>query len=403
MKTYKKLSKSLLIWALYASHISNLGVFVNRIINQFISLIFVISLMIVLASCKSHDAMNFEANTKGEIIEFIDGNPGQVVSISVVDADNTYQYHLGTLSNGNKPDNQTIYEIASITKTYAGLVVAKAIQDGKVELDKDIRHYLKNNEYKNLELSNQYITIRHLMTHTSGLPQEFAYSSEDKAKGVAVAFEKMSKYSKEDYFDDLKKVKLNSIPGEDYLYSSVGTNLAGYILESVYQKPFALLVSEFITAKSGEQDTKFRGTHFKPGEITIGIRNGEQMPLSSAYSFAGGGLTTNVESITQYIQHQLSAEPEVAISHQLLDESWTGHGMAFSWYTNNYDSNEQVLYHSGGSIGTSSWLAIYPKKNMGIFIVTNFAGRNTQPKLGEIADKVIDYLTVYNQELNSKS
>nr|WP_225740708.1 MULTISPECIES: serine hydrolase domain-containing protein [Pseudoalteromonas] len=358
--------------------------------------------MAVLASCASYDAINFESNTKAEITEFIDDNPGQVVSISVVDAENTYQYHLGTLRNGDTPDNQTIYEIASITKTYTGLVVAKAIQDGKVELDKDIRHYLKNNEYKNLELSNQYITLRHLMTHTSGLPQEFAYNSEDKAKGVAVAFEKMSNYSRDNYFEDLKKVKLNSIPGEDYLYSSVGTNLAGYILESVYQKPFALLVSEFITAKSKEQHTKFRGTHFKPGEITVGIRDGEQVPLSSAYSFAGGGLTTNVESITQYIQHQLSAEPEVAISHQLLNESWTGHGMAFFWYTNNYDSNEQVLYHSGGSMGTSSWLAIYPKKKIGIFIATNVAGKNTQPKLEAISNKVFDHLIEYKKALKSE-
>lgn len=375
----------------------------NRFITQTLPLILVVSLMTVLASCKSYDAINFESNTKAELIDFIDGNIGQVVSISVVDAENTYQYHLGTLSNGEAPDNQTIYEIASITKTYTGLIVAKAILDGKVELDKDIRHYLKNNEYKNLELSNQYITLRHLMTHTSGLPQDFAYSSEDKAKGVAVAFEKMSKYSRDNYFDDLKKVKLNSIPGEDYLYSSVGTNLAGYILESVYQKPFALLVSEFITTKSGEKHTKFRGTNFKPGEITVGTRNGNRVPLSSAYSFAGGGLTTSVESVTHYMKHQLSSEPEVAISHQLLDESWTGHGMAFSWYTDNYDSGERKLYHSGGSMGTSSWLAIYPKKNMGIFIVTNVAGGNTQPKLEAIADKVFDYLIAYNKALKSTS
>lgn len=44
------------------------------------------SLMTILASCKSHNAMNFESNTKNEIMDFIDENAGQVVSISVVDA-----------------------------------------------------------------------------------------------------------------------------------------------------------------------------------------------------------------------------------------------------------------------------------------------------------------------------
>ncbi len=368
----------------------------NRLINQPMSLIFVMSLMIVLASCKNHDAINFESNARAEIIEFIDGNVGQVVSISVVDAENTYQYHLGTLSNGDIPNNQTIYEIGSITKTYTGLVVAKAILDGKVELDKDIRYYLKNNEYKNLELSNQYITLRHLMTHTSGLPEDFSYNREDIEQGTY--FEKISKYSRDNYFDDLRKVKLNSVPGEEYQYSNSGTNLVAYILESAYQKPFELLLSEEITTKSGGLYTKFRRTNSELGEIVVGTgRNGDQMPLASAYWFADGGLTSSVESVTQYIKHQLSSEPEVAISHQLLDDSWTGHGKAFYWYTNKYDSNEQMLYQSGGSMGTSSWLAIYPKKNMGVFIVTNVASGNTQEELETISDKIIDYLMAYNR------
>jgi len=375
---------------------------VNLLTSQSKLLIFLISSITVLASCKSYDAINFESNTKAEIIEFIDGNVGQVVSVSVVNGENDYQYHLGALSNGDTSNNQSIYEIASITKTYTGLVVAKAILDGKVELDRDIRRYLNNNDYKNLELSNQYITLRHLMTHTSGLPENFAYSSEDRTNGTA--FEKMSKYSRDDYFEDLKKVKLNSVPGEDYQYSSVGTNLAGYILESVYQKPFALLVSEFITTKSGEQDTKLRGTNFEPGEITVGSDgNGNEMPVASGYWFADGGLTSSVESVTRYIQHQLSSEPEVTLSHQLLDENWMGHGRAFFWNTYKYDSNEQMLYHSGGSMGTSSWLAIYPKKNMGIFIVTNVAASNTQEELNNISNKIVDYLMAYNKALMSDS
>ncbi|AOT08717.1 serine hydrolase domain-containing protein [Pseudoalteromonas luteoviolacea] len=372
-----------------------------RLISQTISLILIISITTVLASCKSHDASNFESNTKAELKEFIDGNVGQVISVSIVDSENTYQYHLGTLRNGDSPNNHTIYEIGSLTKTYTGLVVAKAILDGKVELDKDVRRYLDNYEYQNLELSSQYITLRHLLSHTSGLPRDFAYSREDIEQGTY--FEKISQYTRDDYFDDLKKVTLNSTPGETYLYSSVGTNLAGYILESVYQKPFELLVSDMIMSKSGEFGTKFRRTNFELSEVTIGSDgNGNQMPLASAYWFAGGGLTSNVESVTRYMRHQLSLEPEVAISHQLLDESWTGHGKAFYWNTYKYDSNDRMLYQSGGSMGTSSWLVIYPKKSIGIFIVTNIAAGNTQSKLETLSDKVFDHLRAYNKALKSE-
>lgn len=49
-----------------------------------------------------------------------------------------------------------------------------------------------------------------------------------------------------------------------------------------------------------------------------------------------------------------------------------------------------MLYHSGGSIGTSSWLALYPEQGVGIFLVTNIAADNTQGKLNEIANIIVD-------------
>ncbi len=130
-----------------------------------------------------------------------------------------------------------------------------------------------------------------------------------------------------------------------------------------------------------------RNTGFNTGYIGSSILS---------HSALTSGLEWNLK-----IKHQLSTEPEVAFSHQLLDENWTGHGMAFSWNTYKYDSNEQTLYKSGGSMGTSSWLAIYPKKNIGIFIVTNIAGGNTHQKLEAITNKIFDYLIAYNKALKS--
>jgi CubicO group peptidase (beta-lactamase class C family) len=355
--------------------------------------------MTVLVSCNNLDAINFESNTKADIDEFIDKKIGQVVSISIVDEDDIYQYHFGKLNNGSTPNNHTVYELASITKTYTGLVVAKAILDRKIELNTDIRHYLKNNEYENLELSNEYITFRHLITHTSGLPKDFAYSEEDAAKGIIV--EKLSKYSREKYFEDLKIVKLNYVPGSQYQYSNAGTKLVAYILESVYKKPFELLISEIITTNSGEKSTEFRGINYEQDEITIGINKyGERMPLLSPYSWAEGGLTSTVESVTSYIQYQLSSSAEVTLSHKILDGDVNGHGRAFFWNTYNYDSSEQMLYHSGGSLGTSSWLALYPKKKMGIFIITNISTKNAQEELNVLSNRIVDNLIAYNKQIN---
>lgn len=66
-----------------------------------------------------------------------------------------------------KPDDKTLYEIASISKVFVGSLVAKAVLEGKVKLDDDIRIYLTG-EYKNLEFENTPITIKNLLTHTLG-------------------------------------------------------------------------------------------------------------------------------------------------------------------------------------------------------------------------------------------
>jgi CubicO group peptidase (beta-lactamase class C family) len=264
-------------------------------------------------------------------------------------------------------------------------VLAKAVYDKKVELDGDIRRYLENQKYKNLERSGNYITLRHLATHTSGLPKDFAYSEKDVQKGLII--ERLSAYSKADFFNDLSQFTLESVPGEKFQYSNAGTKLTAYILESVYNTPFETLVFDIITSKSGEQDTGFQRLSLGVDDVTIGKNQyGDIMPLLSPYSWAEGGLTSTLESMTRYIVYQLTSEsPEVALCHELLAGDSAIHGKAYFWNTYNYESTEQMLYHSGGSLGTSSWLVICPKTKVGVFIVANVSTPDSQAKLNEIS------------------
>ncbi|WP_338293547.1 serine hydrolase domain-containing protein [Planctobacterium marinum] len=343
-----------------------------------------------LVACNGKGEVDLESFVQAEITSFLNEEKAQVASIAIVSNGKIYQNHFGKLGDGVSPNNQTVYELASITKTYTGLVLAKAVQDKKVELDGDIRAYLGNHEYKNLERFGKYITLRHLATHTSGLPKDFAYSEDDAQKGQII--ERLSAYSKEKFFHDLSRFKLESVPGENFQYSNAGTKLTAYILESVYNKPFDSLINEFIKAKSGEQNTSFQRSHQGLDNVTTGRNHrGEAMPLLSPYSWAEGGLTSTTESMTHYLLYQLTSEnPEVALSHNLLAGDSSNHGTAFFWNTYKYDSEAQMLYHSGGSLGTSSWLAIYPEKHIGVFIVANVSTRDSQGKLNEISNKIVD-------------
>lgn len=81
-----------------------------------------------------------------------------------------HYFNYGKLSNEQQPNSNTVYEIGSITKTYTGVLLSQAVYDRKINLDNDVRKYLIG-KYPNLVLANgKPITIRHLITHTSGLP-----------------------------------------------------------------------------------------------------------------------------------------------------------------------------------------------------------------------------------------
>ena len=151
------------------------------------------------------------------------------------------------------------------------------------------------------------------------------------------------------------------------------------------------LIDEFITSKSGEEHTKLRRTSVEISKITQGTNGeGKLVPLLSPYSFAEVGLTSTTRSISRYMRYLLnSSATEVTLSQTLLEGSKSWHGHAFFWNTYKYDSTMPKVYHSGGSIGTSSWLALYPKQRLGIFIVTNIASSNTQGQLNDIADEII--------------
>lgn len=146
-----------------------------------------------------------------------------------------YQFHYGKLNNGKSPDNNTIYEIGSITKNYTGLLLSQAVYGHKINLDDDITTYL-DYKYPNLILKDGIpVTFRHLITHTSGLPSDI-----NCYKGIKTTEEQLTcfkHFKKDDFFKGLKNVRLTDDSGKNYYYSGVGIQLVGYILERFTNHP----------------------------------------------------------------------------------------------------------------------------------------------------------------------
>lgn len=302
-------------------------------------------------------------------------------------------FHYGKLNNGKKPDNNTIYEIGSITKTYTGLLLAQAVYDRKINLDEDVRHYLDGG-YPNLVLAGgRPITIRHLVTHTAGLP--LLINCADMHQAVTWQDDCYRRFKQEDFFNALKMVQLIDSSGDNYHYSGTGLQLIGYILERVYHKSQTELLRKYVFARSGERQTfSVLQQEGHPHISTGNTSEGKPAPLINGFYTYSGGMKSTTASMLDYMRMYLeSNDPVVQQSMDRLAGD-AQRGRAYAWNTFAYDQAGKMLYHNGGSFGHSSWIALYPRQKAGIFIVTNVVTADAQRLLNELSNRIVDRLGI---------
>ena len=301
------------------------------------------------------------------------------VSIGVYSNGNELSEHFGELDKGkgNLPDDTTIYEIASVTKTMTGFLAAKAVLDKTISLEDDIRKYVDGG-YPNLAYQNQPIKIKHLLTHTSGLPAELVGLDKFfKIGNMSGALSFVRNYKKERFFKDLRNIKIKTIPGTKYLYSSNGTNLLGYILERVYKSSYSELLQEHIFEKAGMKNTKLELTNDDLKRLSNGYDGqGNLTPRQPRFLLgADGFVKSTVPDLIKYMKFQLDRDNAIAIeSRRKINRNMAP--MGYFWQIEN-EGDKVFFKHAGTAIGTTNWLIIYPEYDTGISIIVSSRFQNS--------------------------
>ncbi|MBO9690138.1 serine hydrolase [Chryseobacterium sp.] len=320
-------------------------------------------------------------------------DPSRVgLSIGVFKDGKSYFYNYGTTELGQQqlPTSKSLYEIASITKTFTGTLLAHALVDGKVKMDDDIRKYIGN--YPNLEFEKHPIIIGNLTNHSSGLPQFLPDQSETFKKpmdSIALALSDFYKnYSKKKFYEDLHQAKLSFIPGTEYKYSNVGTQIAGDILEKVFHKSYENLLSEYIT-KPLKMNHTILGTD-SAQLLTCYNEKGKVMPRNFTTIFGpAGGVLSTTEDLVKYMKYHLDESNKYVKASHIPYVKSKGDAIGLYWRLHTYEDGTQTVYHTGGTFGFSSVLQIYPSKNMGVVILSNESDGESQGKLQDIADNLL--------------
>ena len=143
----------------------------------------------------------------------VDNTEANLVSIGVVYSGQTFTRHYGEIDKdkANPANDSTLFEIGSVTKIFTGTLIANAVLDGKLNLDDDIRKYIQGS-YPNLEYLSIPVRIRDLISFKTAFDRELPDNSEIKKKAqdsTAFLLRNLdAQYSKQQFFEDLKGVKL---------------------------------------------------------------------------------------------------------------------------------------------------------------------------------------------------
>ncbi|UTN02820.1 beta-lactamase family protein [Flavobacterium bizetiae] len=326
-------------------------------------------------------------------------------SIAIVYQGKEFIGHYGELEKGKKncPDNQTIYEIGSLSKTFAGTLAAKAVVEKKLNIEDEIQKYLPEN-YPNLKYGDQPILVKHLLSHTSGFPNMLPF----EANTILADFtnhdtpakinELYKNYNQKDFLRDLHKVKIDTVPGYKYSYSSAGSQLVAFILEKVYQTKYEKLLTDYVTQNIAMQNTKINLSSQEAKKLAVGYHSDNSVitsPMPQLPWGASGNMKSTIPDMVKYIKFQLKNNEIVAESHKTIVKFDNDFSIGYFWNIDTGNKKLGTFYvHHGGVPRSQCYIYIIPKYDLGAFIITNQSGNDTAKIMEDALTEIFDKITV---------
>ena len=275
----------------------------------------------------------------------------------------------------------TKFRIGSVSKPIAAVAMAALVQDGRLDLDAPIQRYVPSFPAKAYP-----ITARQLAGHLAGIRHyrgdEFL---SNRHYGNVTA-----------PLDIFKNDSLLFRPGDKYSYSTYGFVLLSAVIEGAAGQPFLAYVQRRVFDPIGMRNT----TAEFPDSIIMNrarfyTRSDSVSPMINAPSvdnsnkWAGGGFVSTTQDLARFGQAMLDA---TVLKRATIDALWTSQrtsdgkptGYGMGWGVNTDSTGRRSVSHSGGSVGGTALLVVYPKEQMVFAFLFNGDGR--QPALRRVMD-----------------
>lgn len=269
----------------------------------------------------------------------------------------------------NQPLSATSsFNLASVTKQFIGMCIMILKERGQLQIDDDVRKYIP-------ELPYDSISIRNLLTHTSGIPEYFAVFQRYKSLLDTLTNEKMITLF------SLHKPALDFATGTKWNYCNTNYVLLVSIIERISKQPIDVFVKKNITAPLGLRDTYVYQLLMPliPSNHVYGFEEtGEKRKLNDLTPFDGvvgdGNMYSSVEDLYKWEQ---SLSTEKLVKKEILAEAFepvrlkdgTTHAYGFGWFIEN--QQERQYSHSGGWAGFRNLIYRDVKNNRTLVLLSS--------------------------------
>ncbi|NDJ53552.1 MAG: beta-lactamase family protein [Chloroflexi bacterium] len=308
-----------------------------------------------------------------------------------------------TATSGGSPiQADTPFLMASVSKTITATAVVIAADRGTFNLDDPIDAYLPFT-VDNPLIDGETITIRHLLTHTSGLVDgEAVYNNySDGDSPIALSAFMQGYFTPGGAYYDEDDNFIDSDPGNEYVYSNVGTSLSGYVVEAATGIPFATYTDQQIFTPLGMTNTSFRLADF-PDTSRIALPIASDGTSYGHYGFPtypDGGLRSSVEDMAAFMGmimnngtwNGVEVISAASIEAMLSEQTTAQDGQGLIWYT----SEDGSVGHSGGEQGTVTEMYFLPDQQVGVVFMMNSSGSNVDRLSASILELVFQNAEVF--------
>lgn len=259
---------------------------------------------------------------------------------------------------------ETVFEIGSLTKQFTAACILLLAQDGKLSVDDLITKHLAGTP---AAWSN--ITIRHLLTHTSGIKN---YTGQ-------AGFEMTRRLTQKQFIEALSKLQPDFAPGAQAKYCNSGYNLLGHIVENVNGKSYWSFIAERIWSPLGMTSCTNRDPFIVVPHRADGYlrKNGALLNRDGDLTdvFSAGAIVANIDDLVKW---NAALDAGKLLSTNSRAQMWTAGKLndgsdcpyGFGWRLNPFQGRKNIG-HSGSTSGFSATLQRFPDDDLTVIVLCN--------------------------------